>query len=274
MQITVQRHRAKKKLIAFVPTMGYLHDGHLSLIRRAVKLGDVVVVSIFVNPAQFSAGEDFAAYPRDLNRDKKLAKLAGCDVLFVPRAAEIYPGDYQTYVKVEKVSRVLEGERRPEHFKGVATVVAKLFNIIQPDLAIFGQKDFQQTLVIRQMVKDLNFMVKIVVAPTVRETDGLAKSSRNIYLTPKQRQQAPVLYQSLLQARSLIHQGERDSNQLRQKIIATISEKPEAAIDYVSINDARTLEPVNTLSGIVLLSLAVWFGKARLIDNIRVKVSE
>lgn len=264
--------KEKRRSIAFVPTMGYLHAGHLSLIRRAASLGDVVVVSIFVNPAQFGPADDFARYPRDLKRDTDLAKTAGCDILFVPATEKIYPPDFQTCVQVERVSRGLEGERRPGHFRGVATVVAKLFNIVQPDIAIFGQKDAQQAVVIKQMVRDLNLPVKIVVAPTVREKEGLAHSSRNVYLTPEERKQAPVLYQSLREAKKLVLQGERNVPKIQTQITEMIRSQSGAEIEYVALTDAPTLEPIQNLSGKVLISLAVRFGKTRLIDNIAVTI--
>ncbi len=251
-----------------VPTMGYLHAGHLSLVERARRENDVVGVSIFVNPTQFGPGEDLAAYPRDLERDLRLLEQAGADVVWTPPEAEVYPPCYQTYVTVEEVTQRLEGAARPGHFRGVATVVAKLFNVFQPDRAYFGQKDAQQVVVIRQMVRDLDFPVQVVVCPTVREPDGLALSSRNVYLTPEQRAAAPVLYRALRAAADAWATGEHDGARLREIMRRTLDAEPLARTEYVSAADPDTLLELGDASGGVLLSMAVRIGKARLIDNL------
>lgn len=260
------------KIIGFVPTMGYFHEGHLSLVKVAKKKSDVLVVSIFVNPTQFGPKEDFKKYPKDLKRDKKLLKEIGCDFLFAPDIKDMYPEGYDTYVEVENLTRILEGASRPEHFKGVTTIVAKLFNIVQPDIAVFGQKDFQQAVVIKRMVKDSNFFVKIIVAPTIREKSGLALSSRNLYLSDEEKKEASILYQSLNLAKKMIESRERDSRRIKDRMRRLIQEKPRAKIDYVAINDSETLKPLKEVKGDVLISLAVRVGKTRLIDNIRIKV--
>ncbi len=256
------------KRIGLVPTMGFLHDGHLSLIREIKRHCDVTVMSIFVNPTQFSPSEDFADYPRDFVRDKKLAEAEGCDIIFYPDAKDIYPGNYLTYVTVEKISYILCGVSRPIHFRGVATIVAKLFNIVKPQIAIFGQKDAQQAIIIKKMVNDLNFDVEILVAPIVREKDGLAKSSRNTYLSPEMRRQASVLFQSLKAAEQKILSGETDAAAIKALIKNKIAEKPAAVIDYIEIVNPETLEHQAEIQGSVLIALAVRFGKTRLIDNI------
>ncbi|MGQ9489980.1 MAG: pantoate--beta-alanine ligase [Anaerolineae bacterium] len=250
-----------------VPTMGYLHAGHLSLVERARRENDYVGVSIFVNPTQFGPTEDLAAYPRDLPRDLALLEAAGADLVWAPPVAEVYPPGFQTYVTVEEVTQVLEGAARPGHFRGVATVVAKLFNVFQPDRAYFGQKDAQQTVVIRQMVRDLNFPLEIIVCPTVREPDGLAMSSRNVYLTPEQRAAAPVLYRALCAARDAWLAGEHDGERLRQIMRQVLDAEPLAQTEYVSAADPVTLQELGNAGRGVLLSMAVRIGKARLIDN-------
>ncbi len=264
--------KKKGKIIGFVPTMGYLHEGHLSLMRVAKKKSDVLVVSIFVNPTQFGPKEDFKRYPRDLGRDRRLLKETGCDFLFVPDTNDMYPERYETYIEVEDSTKVLEGAFRPGHFKGVTTIVAKLFNIVQPDITVFGQKDFQQAAVIKRMAKDLNFPVRIMVAPTIREKSGLALSSRNSYLSFEEKKQALVLYQSLNLAKKMIESGERDSGKIKNRMKKLIQEKPKAKIDYIAINDSETLRPLKKVKGDVLISLAVRIGKTRLIDNIKIKV--
>ena len=264
--------KKRGKTIGFVPTMGYFHEGHLSLMRIAKRKSDVLVVSLFVNPTQFGPKEDFKRYPRNFKRDKKLLKDLKCDYLFYPRMKDMYPEGYETYVEVEKSTRILEGVVRPEHFKGVTTIVAKLFNVVLPDVAVFGQKDFQQAVVIRRMVKDLNFPVKIIVAPTIREKSGLALSSRNSYLSSEERKQALSLYQSLNLAKKLIKSGERDSKKIKDKMRRFILNEPKAKIDYISINDSEMLEPLKKIKGNILISLAVKIGKTRLIDNINMKV--
>jgi pantoate--beta-alanine ligase len=259
------------KKIGLVPTMGFLHEGHLSLIDIAKKSNDIVVVSIFVNPTQFGPNEDYNGYPRDLTRDEKLLEEKGVDILFIPSLKDMYPNGYTTYVEVEKLSHVLCGRSRPIHFKGVTTVVAKLFNMVKPDIAVFGEKDAQQAIIIKRMVKDLNFPVKIITGPTIREKDGLAVSSRNTYLSESEREDAPVLYQALLLAKNLIENGERDATKIISSMKGLLQEKKSAKIDYISIVKKDTLEPVSRIQGEVLIALAVWFGKARLIDNITIK---
>lgn len=261
------------KIIGFVPTMGYLHKGHLRLVKIAKRKSDVVVVSIFVNPTQFGPKEDFAKYPIDFKRDRFLLEKEGCDFVFAPRIKDMYPEEYLTYVNVEKITGKLEGAIRPGHFQGVTTVVAKLFNIVQPDVAIFGQKDAQQAVVLKKMVDDLNYGVKMIIAGTVRERDGLASSSRNVYLSKEERKQAKVLYQALRLAKSMIRKGERSASKIVSKMNKLINRQPLAEIDYIAITDAHTLELLNKLKGEVLISLAVRFGKTRLIDNIKMKVA-
>ncbi|MBI4548863.1 MAG: pantoate--beta-alanine ligase [Ignavibacteriae bacterium] len=262
--------RQQGKRIAVVPTMGYLHDGHLSLIRVAKQHADVVITTIFVNPTQFGPNEDFTKYPRDLDRDKKLAASVESDILFVPSAEAMYPELYRTYVIVEQLSEVLEGKSRPSHFRGVTTVVTKLFNITRPHVAVFGQKDAQQAIVINQMVKDLNVDIEIIVVPIVREHDGLAMSSRNLYLSATERMQSTVLFRSLQLAEELIDRGERQSSGIISEMTKLITSQPSARIDYISLTEPATLQEVSTLcSGkTVLISLAVWIGTTRLIDNI------
>jgi pantoate--beta-alanine ligase len=261
------------KIIGFVPTMGYLHKGHLSLIRIAKRKSDVVVVSIFVNPTQFGPKEDFAKYPRDFKRDRFLLEREGCDFVFAPRIKDMYPEGYLTYVSVEKITGKLEGAIRPGHFQGVATVVAKLFNIVQPDVAVFGQKDAQQAVVLKKMVDDLNYGVKIMIAGTVRERNGLALSSRNVYLSKEERKQAKVLYQALRLAKEMIKKGERSASKIVSKMNKLIDKQPSADIDYIAITDAHSLELLNKLKGEILISLAVRFGKTRLIDNMKIKIA-
>jgi pantoate--beta-alanine ligase len=254
--------------VGFVPTMGYLHEGHLSLIRRAKQECDHVVVSIFVNPTQFGPNEDLARYPRDIERDLRLIEPLGVDVVWMPTAEIMYPPGYQTWVEVEAMTRPLEGAMRPGHFRGVTTVVAKLFNAVQPHKAYFGQKDAQQAAVIRRMTLDLNFPVEIVVCPTVRETDGLAMSSRNVYLTPEQRKAATVLFRALSAARELYEAGERNAEKVRERMKAVLAAEPLAEVQYVSCADYDTLEELTEIKGKALLSLAVFIGKTRLIDNV------
>lgn len=254
--------------LGVVPTMGALHAGHLSLVEAARAENDAVLVTIFVNPTQFAANEDLAAYPRDLPRDLDMLRGLGVDFVFTPTPDLIYPPGYQTYINVEQVSQGLEGARRPGHFRGVATVVAKLFNLTQPTVAYFGQKDAQQVAVIRQMVRDLNFPLEIAVCPTMREADGLAMSSRNVYLNPEQRQAASILYRALQNAGMAYDAGERDPENFRQTIRDTLSAEPLASPDYVSIADARTLQELTQPIDVPLLaSLTVGFGKTHLLDN-------
>jgi len=259
--------------VGLVPTMGYLHEGHLSLIRRARDECDHVIVSIFVNPAQFGPKEDLSKYPRDVERDFRLiASLetpssASEIVVWMPSAEAMYPQGYQTWVEVEAMTRPLEGAMRPGHFKGVTTVVAKLFNGVQPHKAYFGQKDAQQAAVIRQMARDLNFPVEIVVCPIVREPDGLAMSSRNVYLDPEQRKAATVLYRALNKAKTAYYEGEHNAGKLRKIMEEVIADEPLAQMQYVSCADYDTLEELDEIKGKTLLSMAVFIGKTRLIDN-------
>lgn len=250
-----------------VPTMGFLHEGHLSLVRRAKAECAHVGVSIFVNPTQFGPNEDLNKYPRDLPRDLERLAQAGVDLVWTPTPESVYPPGFQTYVTVENVTQPLEGARRPGHFRGVATVVAKIFNAFTPDKAYFGQKDAQQVAVIRRMTSDLNFPVEIIVCPTVREPDGLALSSRNVYLNPAERQAATVLYRALSAAQAQYTSGERDAEKLRSAMRATLAGEPLARADYVSAADPDTLAELGHIEHGVLLSLAVRLGATRLIDN-------
>jgi pantoate--beta-alanine ligase len=253
--------------VGLVPTMGYLHEGHLSLVQRAREECDHVVVSIFVNPTQFGPKEDLSKYPRDLERDLRLIEPLGTDLVWMPTAEIMYPKGYQTWVEVETITRPLEGAMRPGHFRGVTTVVAKLFNGVQPHKAYFGQKDAQQAAVIRQMTRDLNYPIEIIICPIVREPDGLALSSRNVYLDAKQRKAATVLYRSLNAAKNVYENGERDAEKLRQIMREVLASEPLAQMQYVSCADYDTLEELETVKGKALLSMAVFIGKTRLIDN-------
>ena len=259
--------RNQGKRIILVPTMGYFHEGHLSLMRIGRELGECLVVSLFVNPAQFSHDEDFEDYPRDFESDCRMAESVGVDVIFNPHVEMIYPPGYQTYVTVEEVTRGLCGTSRPIHFRGVATVVAKLFNIVEPHSAVFGQKDFQQLVTIRRMVEDLNFDIEIVGGPIFREPDGVAMSSRNIYLSPEERAAARSLSRSVSEVESLFARGERRAGTLTSKGRECIKAEPQAEIDYVEIRDAASLEPVVEIKREAVYALAVRFKKARLIDN-------
>jgi len=254
--------------VGFVPTMGYLHEGHLALVKRARAENTSVVVSIFVNPTQFGPREDFTKYPRDLEHDLALLEKEQADIVFMPSTNEMYPPQFNSWVEVGKLTERLEGASRPSHFRGVTTVVAKLFNIVQPTRAYFGQKDAQQLLVIKKMVADLNMNLEIVAVPTVREPDGLAMSSRNTYLKPEERRAATVLHEALTLAQQLWSQGERDAERLRQEMTALIEKEPLATIDYVSVADAQTLDELDTVNPPALVSLAVKIGKTRLIDNV------
>jgi len=254
--------------VGLVPTMGFLHEGHLSLVRQARAECASVVVSIFVNPTQFGPQEDLASYPRDLDRDLTMLREAQVDLAWTPAAGEVYPPGFQTYIQAEELSRPLEGARRPGHFRGVATVVAKLFNAFLPQRAYFGQKDAQQVAVVRRMATDLNFPVDIVVCPTVREPDGLAMSSRNAYLTPAERKAATVLYRALETARAAFLGGERDAGQLRTAMSDVLGAEPLARPVYVSAADPETLAELNGRASRALLSMAVFFGKTALIDNV------
>ena len=254
-------------LVGFVPTMGYLHEGHLALLRRAKADCKSVALSIFLNPAQFGADEDLSKYPRNLERDLELVKPLGVDLVWTPTPEIMYPNGYQTWVEVEAMTKPLEGASRPGHFKGVTTIVAKLFNAVQPHKAYFGQKDAQQAAVIRQMTRDLNFPIEIVVCPTTREADGLAMSSRNVYLDADHRKAATVLFRSLSAAKEMVEAGERDAETLRRKMKAVIASEPLAQMQYVSCADYDTLEELAVVKGKTLLSMAVMMGKTRLIDN-------
>jgi len=271
MQRSALAWRRKGARVGFVPTMGYLHAGHISLVKRARRLvgpKGIVVVSIFVNPAQFAPTEDLARYPRDLARDRQLCREAGTDVLFVPDKKEMYPEGFSTYVVEDKLSQNMEGASRPTHFRGVTTVVLKLFNIVMPDVAVFGAKDFQQAAVVRRMVKDLNVPVKIVIAPTVRERDGLAMSSRNKYLEGDLRAQAVVLSQALARAREAVGNGRAvTSAALRSELRALIERQPAARVDYIEFFDPETLEKVERVGRDSHMAMAVFIGNTRLIDN-------
>lgn len=275
---TIADLRAARKALAepvgLAPTMGYLHAGHLALVEQARRENASVIVTIFVNPTQFGPSEDLSSYPRDLERDLDMLAAAGVDLVFTPEAGEVYPPGFQTFVSVEQLSQPLEGTRRPGHFRGVATVVAKLFNMAQPQRAYFGQKDAQQVRVIQQMARELDFPLEVVVCPTVREADGLAMSSRNSYLTPEQRTAAPVLYRSLLAVQAAFQAGERDGEALRGAARAVLAAEPLAQVEYVSLADADTLAELERVTGPALCSLAVRIGRARLIDNLTLAAAE
>ena len=263
--------KLRKKMpapVGFVPTMGYLHRGHLELVRQAREENNTVVVSIFVNPTQFGPNEDFAAYPRDPESDLALLKKEGADIVFMPSAEDMYPAGFSSWVEVEKVTDRLEGACRPGHFRGVATVVCKLFNIVKPQRAYFGQKDAQQLIVIKKMASGLNMDLEVLAVPTVREPDGLAMSSRNVYLNPEERKAALVLWKALSLAQELWQKGEKNAERLRQEMTALIQKEPWAKIDYVSIADPDSLEELSQIDGAALVSMAVKIGKTRLIDNI------
>ena len=271
MQVSAEGARRQGKRIVLVPTMGFLHQGHLSLMQEGRRRGDLLVMSIFVNPTQFGAGEDYEAYPRDMERDRDLARQAGVDIIFAPSAREIYPAHYQTYVHVEEVTKYLCGASRPTHFRGVTTVVCKLFHIVKPHAAIFGEKDFQQLVVIRRMVTDLNLDVEIVGMPTYRERDGLAMSSRNSYLTPPERTAALCISQALKQTAALFGQGERRAKALVQAAQNIIAAEPLASIDYLTLCDTEELKDLSRVDREAVLAVAVRIGKARLIDNVVLK---
>lgn len=270
MQALAVALRRDGKRIGFVPTMGFLHDGHLSLMGRARAECDAVVASIFVNPTQFGPGEDFTRYPRDEAGDRKKCEAAGVDILFLPGAAEMYAGTPPVFVTVDGISDILEGAIRPGHFRGVATVVAKLFNIVMPHRAYFGRKDFQQCAVIRRMTAGLNMTVEIIEMPTVREPDGLAMSSRNVYLDPEQRRRAACLYRALRTGGDLIQAGERDPERVRSAMREVLSAEPGVELDYAEAADADTLTPAVNLEGRIVLLVAARLGRTRLIDNLPV----
>jgi len=265
--------RQQGKSIGFVPTMGYLHEGHLSLMKCARKENDVVVISIFVNPTQFVPGEDYERYPRDEEGDIKKAKEVGVDIVFIPDVKDMYPDGYSTYVEEKVLSAGLCGARRPGHFKGVTTIVAKLFNIVKPHRAYFGKKDYQQLRVIERMARDLNFDIEIIGCPIVREPDGLAMSSRNVYLSQEERKSALCLYKSLLLAQNMIKKGEKKPAIIKKAMEEFILKHPHVKkIDYIEIVDRYTLQPVDKLTGNELIALAVFVGPARLIDNMEVSL--
>lgn len=253
--------------VGLVPTMGYLHEGHASLIEKAHRENDKVVVSDFVNPMQFGPTEDLASYPRDIDRDSKIAEDAGADCIFHPNADEMYSSDFSSFVDMSVLTEELCGKRRPIHFRGVCTVVSKLFNIVAPDKAYFGEKDAQQLAVIRHMVQDLNFDIKIVGCPIIREEDGLAKSSRNTYLSQEERQAATILNTALNKAKMAMQEGERSVGQIRKTIRETIEFQPLAKIDYIEIVDSKSVTPITEINADVLIAIAVYIGKTRLIDN-------
>ncbi len=264
-------YRSNGNVIALVPTMGALHEGHLSLIDRAADLADIVIVSVYVNPTQFAPTEDFDHYPRDLASDVEKMKSRGANIVFAPDDQLMYPSGYATYVTVKGLTEGLCGRSRPAHFRGVTTIVTKLFNIIMPNYAIFGQKDAQQVAVIRQMTKDLNFNINIISAPIIRESDGLAMSSRNAYLSKEERVQAPILFQSLCEAKSRTAGGVTDAEILKNGILEMIESASLADVEYVEIVHPLTLKPVKTVTDGALIALAVRFGNTRLIDNIEIK---
>ena len=267
-----KKARSEGKVIGFVPTMGYLHEGHLALVREAKKMSDVVVVSIFVNPTQFGPSEDFEKYPRDATRDAEMLSNENIDFLFMPKTEEMYPENFRTSVKVRELGERMCGATRPGHFEGVTTIVLKLFHIVEPHFAFFGQKDAQQLVIVRRMVKDLNMDEEIVRVPTVREQDGLAMSSRNAYLSPEERKAATVLYRALEHALARIEEGERKTKILLKAMKEIIQTEPLARIDYVSATDLNDLKDLKILKGKSLIAVAAYFGNTRLIDNIIVEV--
>ncbi len=271
MQSHARRFINAGQKIGLVPTMGFLHEGHLSLIKKAKKLNDVVITTIFVNPTQFGPNEDFAKYPRDEKKDIERIKKAGGDIIFIPRADAIYPPEFQTYVDVEEITNRLEGASRPGHFRGVSTIVTKLFNITRPDMAVFGMKDYQQAMVIKRMVTDLNFPIRIIIAPTVREKDGLAMSSRNIYFDADQRKEAVCLYRALVRARDMVKKQRITSvGEIKQGMQEEINKIcPSSEIDYISFTDMESLEPVEVIVQDTICSLAVKVHGVRLIDNMK-----
>ncbi len=274
MKLLSRRWREDGYTIGFVPTMGYLHEGHLSLVRKAREDNDKVVVSIFVNPTQFGPNEDYNRYPRDLERDMKLLEPIGVDAVFYPSVEQMYPEGYRTYVEVVGITERLCGASRPGHFRGVTTVCMKLFNIVMPHRAYFGKKDFQQYVVIKTMVRDLNMDLEIVPMPIVREPDGLAMSSRNTYLNPEERKAATCLYRSLKRAVELYEAGERDAAKIREEVVKVIEAEPLAKIDYVEVVDPETFRPVEKVGKGTLVALAVFVGPARLIDNVQLGVDK
>ena len=257
-----------KEPVGFVPTMGYLHEGHMSLVKKARAENRTVIASIYVNPTQFGPNEDLAKYPRTLERDLAMLDKEGTDAVFFPEDKDMYPAGYDTWVTVDNLTKPLEGNVRPTHFRGVTTVVTKLFNIVRPTNAYFGQKDAQQALVIKKMAADLNMNLKVVVCPTIREPDGLAMSSRNVYLNPEQRKAAPVLYKSLQMAQELFANGEKNADVILGQMTTLIQKEPLGKIDYISISDTETLAELKIIKKTALVSMAVKFGNTRLIDNV------
>lgn len=271
MQAFSERKRMEGNVIGFVPTMGFLHEGHLSLIREAKRQTDIVIVSNFVNPSQFDPQEDYDRYPRDIKGDTDKVASAGGDIIFTPSASEMYPEDYLTYVNVERIIDLLCGLSRPGHFRGVTTIVTKLFNIVRPHKAFFGQKDYQQSIVIKRMVKDLNMEIDIIVLPTVREPDGLAMSSRNYYLSQEERKASTILYRSLMMVSKMVRDGEKDAKRVYSEMKTMIDKEPLANIDYIAIADPDTLQNIYEIKGKTLIALAVRIGNTRLIDNILIE---
>jgi len=261
------RRKALSGTLGLVPTMGFLHEGHLSLVRIARQRCDHVAASIYVNPTQFSPSEDLSSYPRDLERDLSLLDAEGVDLVWTPRDEDMYPEGFQTWVEVGEITKLLEGSYRPTHFRGVTTVVTKLFLAFMPDVAVFGQKDAQQALVVQRIVRDLHFPIEIIVAPIMRDSDGLALSSRNTYLSKEERHAACVLHRSLLEAEAAFHKGERNADVLRERVLSILSDEPLAKTQYVSVADPHTLEERHGKTDRVLISMAVYVGRTRLIDN-------
>ncbi|MCK4258571.1 MAG: pantoate--beta-alanine ligase [Halanaerobiales bacterium] len=268
----IKKARLEGKTIGLVPTMGYLHDGHLSLMEFAKKENDFVVVSVFVNPTQFDSGEDLDSYPCDLERDAKLVKEVGVDLIFAPQSGEMYPENFQTYVELTNLSQNLCGATRLGHFRGVCTVVSKLFNIVQPDQAYFGQKDAQQAIILKKMVEDLDMPIEVRVSPIIREKNGLAMSSRNVNLNNEEHEAALILNRSLKKAKEMINDGERDAHKIQALLTEMIENEPLVKSDYISIVSASNLQPIERLTGPILIALAVFIGKTRLIDNIMMEV--
>lgn len=271
MKEVIKDIKKDNKTIGFVPTMGCLHQGHLSLVREARRMSDYVIVSIFVNPKQFGPNEDYEKYPRNITKDAEILSQENVDYVFYPAVEEMYPENYRTYVIVEDLSDKLCGRSRPGHFKGVATIVLKLLNIIQPNFAFFGQKDAQQSIIIKRMIRDLNLDTEIIILPIVREPDGLAMSSRNLYLNPEERKAATILFKSLQAAKELIKDGEKKASKIIERIKKIIADEPLAKIDYIEIVDLENLNPMKSLDKPALIAIAVYIGETRLIDNIIVR---
>jgi pantoate--beta-alanine ligase len=274
MRAVVKALKSQGKTVGFVPTMGYLHEGHLSLVRESIQKADSTVVSVFVNPTQFGPTEDLEDYPRDIRRDSEILETEGVHYLFVPKVEEMYPEGYKTYVEVHDFQDKLCGRSRPGHFRGVCTIVLKLFNIVNPDFSFFGQKDAQQAIILKKMVEDLDLEVKIEVLPIIREGDGLALSSRNTYLNAEERRAALVLSKSLSEAQKMIEKGERDVESIIKKMKKIMNREPLAKIDYIEIADMDNLSPLTRIGKKALVALAVFIGKVRLIDNVIVQIKE